>query len=503
MSWPRATDYQEAMQIPAVSLADSALAGAQVASGPLGLPRAISGNFASVYQLERDGQRWALRCFLAPGEDRQDRYRIIAAHLAKRCPDCLSRFDFLPQGLLVHGQRYPGLRMPWIEGQTLGAYVAANLRTPQVLEQLEINWLALLKALKRAKIAHGDLQHGNIIVRPDGRLQLIDYDGMWVPGLAGRFATEVGHPNYQAPTRDASQFHAGLDEFAGRLIHISIRAIALRPKLWGKYHNEGNLIFTRDDLVAPDSSPLFAEIAAIPDRVIERELAALLRELRKATSPALSESPRSYGPIYAVAATAAAILLTIAFWPDTPAAVNTPPPEPPPIEQPPEPPKSEQQLAAEARAASFESSFAKADLDFLGQFAPNELARLRSTIANAQQRMAASDWQAASAAWDHAVTQFADAISAAVSQSASVAPPPARPPTPPRPTVSPQEQAANSAAEAYEAALDEVGPAKLKGAPWYFAQQTAQAAEVAHAAGNHSMATRKWQEATKMVRALK
>jgi serine/threonine protein kinase len=501
MSWPRATDYQEAMQFPALSLADSAIAGAQVESGPLGLPRVISGNFASVYQLQRDGQRWALRCFLAPGDDRQDRYRIIAKHLAKRCPDCLSGFDYLPQGLLVHGQHYPALRMPWVEGRTLGCYIAENLKNTAALADLETRWLELLRGLKRAQIAHGDLQHGNILVHPDGSLHLIDYDGMWVPGLAGRFATELGHPNYQAPSRDASHFHGDLDAFAGRLIHISLRAIALQPKLWKTYHNEGNLIFTREDLEAPEASALFAELAAIGDRTLDRELAALLRALRQATSPALSESPRSRRPLFMALSTAALVLLTLAFWPASKPPAP-PPAAPPPVEQPPPLPKSAEQLSAESRAENFRRAYAKADQEFLGKYAGEVLERLEATIANAETRAEAGEWQAASAAWDHAVTHLADAISAAVANSARIAPPVSRPRPPPSPPLSPEAQAAKEAAQAYETLLAETDTTKLSGAPWYFAQQTAKAAEVAHAAGNHAIAAKKWQEAAGMIRAL-
>ena len=39
-------------------------------------------------------------------------------------------------------------------------------------------------------IAHGDLQHGNIIVQDDGTIRLVDYDGCYVPELAGLKSNE-------------------------------------------------------------------------------------------------------------------------------------------------------------------------------------------------------------------------------------------------------------------------------------------------------------------------
>ena len=43
-------------------------------------------------------------------------------------------------------------------------------------------------------MAHADLQHGNVILVPKGdqlALKLIDYDGMYVPALAGGLSGDV------------------------------------------------------------------------------------------------------------------------------------------------------------------------------------------------------------------------------------------------------------------------------------------------------------------------
>src|SRR2546430_4647189 len=61
--------------------------------------------------------------------------------------------------------------------------------------------------LFRSQVAHGDLQHGNILVR-GGSIQLVDYDGMWVPALKGRHATEIGHRAYQHPERSEQDYRS-------------------------------------------------------------------------------------------------------------------------------------------------------------------------------------------------------------------------------------------------------------------------------------------------------
>src|SRR5207248_10425515 len=64
-----------------------------------------------------------------------------------------------------------------------------------------------VRHLEAAKVAHGDLQHGNILVR-GGSIQLVDYDGMWVPALSGRDATEIGHRAYQHPERSGQDYRS-------------------------------------------------------------------------------------------------------------------------------------------------------------------------------------------------------------------------------------------------------------------------------------------------------
>ena len=39
--------------------------------------------------------------------------------------------------------------------------------------------------LRSQLFAHGDIKPDNIIVRPDGSLSLVDYDGMFVPSMKG------------------------------------------------------------------------------------------------------------------------------------------------------------------------------------------------------------------------------------------------------------------------------------------------------------------------------
>ncbi len=46
-------------------------------------------------------------------------------------------------------------------------------------------WANMCLELLSMGIAHGDLKHDNVLVTPDGKLRLIDYDSMFTPHLRG------------------------------------------------------------------------------------------------------------------------------------------------------------------------------------------------------------------------------------------------------------------------------------------------------------------------------
>jgi serine/threonine protein kinase len=122
-------------------------------------------------------------------------------------------FHFLRKGILVRGSWYPIVKMEWVNGETMDSYIKNNLRNSSALRDLAVRWLQMLSALQRASITHGDLQHGNILII-NGEIKLIDYDGMYVPALAGRGSHEVGHRNYQHPRRTEHHFGANVDNFS-------------------------------------------------------------------------------------------------------------------------------------------------------------------------------------------------------------------------------------------------------------------------------------------------
>jgi Predicted unusual protein kinase len=79
------------------------------------------------------------------------------------------------------------LTMDWIDGRTLNEYVDFLVAgsNAAALTTLAGRWRELVALLQRSEFAHGDLQHGNVMVDQDGQLRLVDFDGVWIPQLPG------------------------------------------------------------------------------------------------------------------------------------------------------------------------------------------------------------------------------------------------------------------------------------------------------------------------------
>lgn len=273
MAWPQATDYNAAIQNPQVCFSDPDLRQGQAAGDLFGLPRPHSGNFADVYQMQCPGnQAWAVKCFTREVGGRQQRYQAISDHLRHAQRAFMVDFHYLEQGIRIHGQWYPILKMRWVEGFTLNQFVADHLDKPALLDRLAQLWLKLAQELREARMAHGDLQHGNVLLIPGSKssslaLRLIDYDGMFVPSLANQPSGEVGHPNYQHPQRlRDGLYDVEVDRFAHLVIYTALRCLAVGGlPLWLKYDNLENLLFREADFRSMGDSKLLRELWALTD----------------------------------------------------------------------------------------------------------------------------------------------------------------------------------------------------------------------------------------------
>lgn len=286
VTWPTPQDYNEAMQNPKANLGKTLLQEGRVELNSIGLPKAASGAFASVYKLTAKQESYALKCFFDLADDQKERFSSISKYVLSDDLEYTVDFDYIDKGVLVRGHWYPILCMPWVHGIPLNFYVQQHLSNPERILDLSQKFVEMMTKLNAAGIAHGDLQHGNILVTDEG-IRLVDYDGMFVPGMESMTSNELGHRNYQHPGRQAVHFGPWLDNFSAWLIYCSLRALAIDSALWyaGAAGDE-TLLMRKTDYTDPQNSEVFRQM----DRRGER-LATIGMILRDITELPITDVP--------------------------------------------------------------------------------------------------------------------------------------------------------------------------------------------------------------------
>ncbi|MEN3375886.1 MAG: hypothetical protein V7604_1241 [Hyphomicrobiales bacterium] len=264
MRYPQITEYHEAVQHPAQAFIDPDLKQGAVAENTLGLPLVMSGGFALTYAVTTPRRKSAVRCFHREIPEVQQKYAAISKKLHTLANGFFVDFDFQQAGISVRRQVYPIVRMDWVEGDTLGVWLDKHFDDARALEKARGDFAAIARLLEREGIAHGDLQNGNVMVT-NGDIKLIDYDGMFVPGMRPGNGSETGHKHFQHPGRQASSFGPTMDRFSFIALDLSLQAVIADKSLYAKFREGGEtIVFRANDFVDAQNSAVFARLLALP-----------------------------------------------------------------------------------------------------------------------------------------------------------------------------------------------------------------------------------------------
>ena len=219
-----------------------------------GEPVMTSGNFAVVFKMknEQTGKMHAVKCFLKEQEGRAEAYRMIAEELEYVNSTFLTAIKYMDKELFVDSKNsdeteFPVLLMDWVEGKTLDKYIREHIDDQYELSLLAYQFSRLAMWLMPQPFAHGDLKPDNILVKDDGTLVLVDYDGMYVPAMKGQKARELGSPDFRHPGRTEDDFDEHIDDFSLASILLSLKAISLQPSLLEEYGASDRLLFSEKD----------------------------------------------------------------------------------------------------------------------------------------------------------------------------------------------------------------------------------------------------------------
>jgi hypothetical protein len=191
-----------------------------------GMAYGQSGRRGTVYQImDASGKAWALKVFLRqyreprlvgqaeriesfasmPGLYACERTVLTSSHYV----DLIREYRELAYAVL----------MPWIEGKTwMEVIVGEESLLPEQSLQYAQALIAVLVGLEERGLAHCDLSGPNIILTPANRIELVDLEEIFVPGLLPPSSLPGGSPGYAHKTAPQGLWSPESDRFAGALL---------------------------------------------------------------------------------------------------------------------------------------------------------------------------------------------------------------------------------------------------------------------------------------------
>ena len=276
MQYPLISEYVKAIQDAGDNLEQ--LAYLTPVLDDHGEPYRSSGAFAVVFKMQdkSTGKYYALKCFTEEQEGRADAYRQIADELDMVDSPYITSVKYMEKELFVDSQceedEFPVLLMDWVEGETMEAYIAANYHNQSAMSMLCYRFGKMAAWLRSQSFAHGDVKPDNIIIRPDGSLTLVDYDGMFVSSMKGCKSPTIGTRDFSHPLRTVGDFDETIDDFSLASIALSLKAISMKSTLLDIYGASDRLLFSENDYRNPSNSKV---ISALQELMCDKDFCTL------------------------------------------------------------------------------------------------------------------------------------------------------------------------------------------------------------------------------------
>ena len=267
MQYPLISEYVKAIQYAGDNLEQ--LAYLTPVLDDHGEPYRSSGAFAVVFKMldKRTGKYYALKCFTEEQQGRADAYRQIADELGMVDSPYIISVKYMEKELFVDSQceedEFPVLLMDWVEGETMEAYISANYHNQSAMSMLCYRFGKMAAWLRSQSFAHGDVKPDNIIIRPDGSLSLVDYDGMFVPTMKGCKSPTIGTKNFCHPLRTMDDFDETIDDFSLASIALSLKAISMNSTLLDTFGASDRLLFSEKDYRTPSNSKVISALQGL------------------------------------------------------------------------------------------------------------------------------------------------------------------------------------------------------------------------------------------------
>ncbi len=156
---------------------------------------------------------------------------------------------------------YPGLEyallMPWIQGRTWAGLMldqqASQNYTPLQAYHLAFMTAQVLASLEAHQLAHTDIAGSNVMLAASQKVELLDIEGLWMPGIKRPKWRNQGSPGYQhRQLGRKGQWQPEGDRFAGAIL-LTEMLIWCQPHIRMLVPQGSETLFQPDELQKEDT----------------------------------------------------------------------------------------------------------------------------------------------------------------------------------------------------------------------------------------------------------
>lgn len=252
------SEYSASINTPQMIKANMLIGGSPIKKN--GRQIKYSGGFCVVFPFKTITKKYAVRCWHINVNDIQNRTKLISEAIKSTALPYFVGFEYVPNGIQTAQGAQDIVVMDWVNASTLKKYIADHIHRPSKIVDLANAFKSMVTDLHLHHLAHGDLQHGNILVKDDGSIVLVDYDSMYVPALSGYSDEIKGLAAYQHPARwNNKTTNETIDYFSEIIIYTSLLALSKFPNLWWELNLDDTetLLFTPEDISSKGNSKIF------------------------------------------------------------------------------------------------------------------------------------------------------------------------------------------------------------------------------------------------------
>lgn len=266
---------------------ENSLSGCQLIMNGM-FPLYYQGGFGMVFKANVNGEEKAIKVWTVKIDEIKERLHKVSTFLNTLPLPYFVSYDFFEGGLKVPAdlsvddtatdQLLDILVMDWADGVLLKEClhnkikICTHIEFQQFCTKLASNLKQCFYDLHKKHISHGDLQHGNILIKEvngEPQIILIDYDSIYVPPLIGCFQTTSGLGAFQHPGRISAGTTTKCTEkddyFSEKILYLTLLLLANDPDLWDDVNvnveeNDWGILFKQEDFDNFENSYIYSYV---------------------------------------------------------------------------------------------------------------------------------------------------------------------------------------------------------------------------------------------------